>query len=316
MHRTPLVERCDSLPDSDARYDGFIAAVGYESRSRHVAERCIAPAAFKAACGFASRKVLSYHENIAWYRSAGYEVIETPDSGYARWLDDLLCRLCGNRTDTVTLCVDVSSTSRLRLALLIERLMTADVACDFCVDFLYSFARYGSGIEETVVTKAGPVTEMFAGWAGDPDVPLAAVFGLGYERDKALGVLEFLEPAEVWAFQPTSNEAKYGELIREANTSFYAGLSPRHILEYPVKYPFDSFRQVESFVYGIMQRSRVILLPFGPKLFALASLLVASIHYPRVSVWRVSGEDSVAADDRVPTGEIVRLRATFNQRDI
>ena len=313
MQRTPIIERFISVKDTNVLYDGFIGALGFESRSRYVAERGIAPAKIKAVCGFSTRRIIAYQDNLNWYRNAGFEIEEITDKEYSSWVEALIKKICADRTGTVTLCVDLSSTSRLRLAVLMEKLLTVKAPCDLCVDFLYSFGRYNSGIEETVVTKAGPVTEIFAGWAGDPDVPLAAVFGLGYERDKALGVLEFLEPGEVWAFQPTSNEAEYGKQIREANESFYAGLSAGHILEYPVKSPFESFRQVETFVYGIMHRSRVILLPFGPKLFALISLLVASIHYPRISVWRVSGEDSEPASDRVPTGEIVQLRARFQQ---
>lgn len=312
MQRVPVIERVDH-DLTDTKYDAFVATVGFETRSRHIAQTCNPTAARKVACGFSSRKVLAYQENMHWYQNAGFDVEEMSDAEYGRWIANVVSRASTSGSRIINVCVDISSTSRLRLAMLIETLMFAPVPCDFCVDFVYSFARYATGIEETVVTKAGPVTETFAGWAGDPDVPLAALFGLGYERDKALGVLEFLEPGEVWAFEPASDEPQYARGIREANVSFYAGLSDGHILEYPVKCPFDTFRQVETFVYGIMRRCRVILLPFGPKLFALISLLAAAIHYPNIAVWRVSGEESEPASDRVPTGQFVRLRATFRR---
>lgn len=312
MRRMPMIEPIAGLP-VDTQYDGYIGVIGYEKRSRYAAEKVADKALLKMACGFTTRRVLSYNKNLAWHRRAGFDVNETSDADYGKWIVEVIDRMSANSSGTVRLCVDISSTSRLRLAILIENLLLSNASCDFYVDFLYSFANDSSGIQETVVTSAGPVTEMFAGWAGDPESPLAAVFGLGYERDKALGVLEFLEPGEVWAFEPRREDAAYGRLIKRANVSFYSGLSPGHIIGYPVKCPFESFRQVETFIYGIMRRCRVILLPFGPKPFALISLLVASIHYPEVSVWRVTGEDSELATDRIPSGEIVGLRAVFRR---
>ena len=58
-------------------------------------------------------------------------------------------------------------------------------------------------------------------------------------------------------------------------------------MEYRVEQPIDCFGMLESVVYGLLKSFSAIVLPFGPKVFTLCSLLVASLH-PTVSIWRVS----------------------------
>jgi hypothetical protein len=77
---------------------------------------------------------------------------------------------------------------------------------------------------------------------------------------------------------------------------------------YPLSKPLDTFVQLESFVFGITRTHNLIVLPFGPKLFALCAMLVGMVH-PEVAVWRVSGgEDRI---DREPSGELFGLTVDF-----
>jgi hypothetical protein len=67
---------------------------------------------------------------------------------------------------------------------------------------------------------------------------------------------------------------------------------------------------LESVVYGLLKSFNVIVLPFGPKIFTLCSLLVAGLH-PTVSVWRVSAGGAERPVNRRASGRITCLTVTF-----
>jgi len=81
-------------------------------------------------------------------------------------------------------------------------------------------------------------------------------------------------------------------------------------MNYRVQDPFDCFAKVESLVYGLSQTRNPVLLPFGPKLFSLTSLLVALL-YPGLPVWRVSAERHEQPANRKASGLVYGLEVAF-----
>jgi hypothetical protein len=138
----------------------------------------------------------------------------------------------------------------------------------------------------------GPIAPEFSGWWSEPDLPTAAIVGVGYEQDKALGAIEHVQPSEVWLFFPRSPVAEYTSALEYANRSLIEKVKRERgkMLHYDVDAPYALFADLESLVAGLSSRANCILLPFGPKLFALSSLLVACVHR-EAAVWRVSGAE-------------------------
>jgi hypothetical protein len=89
--------------------------------------------------------------------------------------------------------------------------------------------------------------------------------------------------------------SEYTPALHQANQSVVEMIKGR-VVGYDVDQPFDLFTKLESLIAGVGTRSNCILLPFGPKIFALCALLVACLH-PDAAVWRVSGAEE--AVDRV-----------------
>src|SRR5690606_8363097 len=102
--------------------------------------------------------------------------------------------------------------------------------------------------------------------------------------------------------------------IEGANKELWEIVNPDKRVPYNVLHPFDCYMNLFSFTRGALRTNRVILLPFGPKLFALNCLLVASVHRG-VAVWHVSSGKHGEALDRVPDGQILGLTALFEPRD-
>jgi hypothetical protein len=180
------------------------------------------------------------------------------------------------------------------------------------VDFVYAPSIYvPPDSDEIPVTISEPVIPEFAGWSTRPDLPASAVIGLGYECGQALGTLEYLEPAAAWIFLPLGNDISFDEEVLGANQGLLEVIERSSVVPYSVNNPFECFCKMESLAFNLKQKSRPILIPFGPKIFALVSMLISLIHGPGITVWRVSGEQTGVPSDRTPDGTIIGLHARF-----
>jgi hypothetical protein len=95
------------------------------------------------------------------------------------------------------------SLTRSRLAAVLDNLRSPILSRAFSVDFFYTLAQYDPPPQEVALNShVGPVTPAFAGWTNNPDRGLAAIVGLGYEEDKALGAVEHVQAVEIWTYAP------------------------------------------------------------------------------------------------------------------
>jgi hypothetical protein len=293
-------------------YDLAIATVGYESRSSYLAGHLKPIAKFKIAAGFKDRQVFHYATNRASYLSSGYVVQEVEDSKYRHWCADAIDRAKRGNDRPVKIWVDISSTTRFRMATIVECMRASKFP--ILVDFFYAIAKYSApGLSKAPNIHVGPVTNTFAGWS-DPDRSAVAIVGLGYEENKALGAVEHIQATDVWTFIPHSEICEYNEALAHANSILLDKIPDERRVAYLVERPFDCFVILESLVNRIADSQVPVLFPFGPKIFTLCALLVGSIHATRVAVWRVSAGPHDEATDRQPSGSICGLRVAFDER--
>ena len=209
----------------------------------------------------------------------------------------------------VRVAVDITGLSRDQLGEWYGALVHTDVPGGMIVDFVYTPAAYASPSVQVGASHTGtakPIHPRFAGWVPEADRHTVAIVGLGLDGGLEFGLLEELEPAEIWAFLPTGDDLRYEEAVRTANRFVLSQLPDTRVLRWRVDSPFDCFLELESLVYGRVHDSRPVIVASGPKLFALVALLVASAHAPRVAVWRVDA--SLAPADSGPVGVILGLR--------
>jgi hypothetical protein len=297
--------------EQEQNFDLFIGTIGYEQRSRFVIERLSPRAQMKVAFGFTADQIFHYKENAQWLSAAGYSEFHCEDQDFRRKLIELLAAvsLDANTNRTMKIGVDISSATRTRIAIILRCIEALSIHRPIEVDFFYALAKFSP--PPTVShpnTHVGPVLPSFSGWWTEPERPLAAALGLGYEENKALGAVEHVQASSIWTFTPESPEAAYTAALREANATLLKLVPEQNGFAYPLSKPLDTFVQLESFVFGITRTHNLIVLPFGPKLFALCAMLVGMVH-PEVAVWRVSGgEDRI---DREPSGELFGLTVDF-----
>jgi hypothetical protein len=167
------------------------------------------------------------------------------------------------------------------------------------VTFIYAPAPYHPPSTKPPFIKAvEPIANEFAGWWTDLQYPTTGIMSVGYEYEKAIGAADLLELQDPWIFLPESFDSRYDSAVRDANTNLLDWSGPDRLLSYPVLDPLGTFGMLESMVAGLIGSSRVLILPLGPKIFALSAMLVGAAYAPDVAVWRVSsGPDLHAWQD-------------------
>jgi hypothetical protein len=314
MRKEILVKPLDT-PELMGAVDVFISVIGYETRSLFAATQFSSYASTKIALKFKERQVGSFSANLKWYEDKQFEVVDYVPLTFVQQLENLLMeayRKNGADQTPLNLLIDISSMSRRMIAQIVHGLFISKAAQSINVNFVYAPSIYvPPDSEEIPVTISEPVIPEFSGWSTRPDLPASAILGLGYECGQALGTLEYLEPAAAWIFLPKGNDISFDKEVIRTNDGLLDVIEKSSIVPYMVSNPFECFCKMESLTFNLKQKSRPILIPFGPKIFALVSMLVGLIHGPGITVWRVSGEQTGEPTDRTPDGTIIGLYAQF-----
>ncbi len=289
------------------RYDVFLSALGFEERCIHAAKEYGSLADRKIAGGFEDRHVLAFRSNQDWLLANGFEVHPSMAS-----LSGSFSAVMEHDDSISSAMIDVSSMTRPMIAEVLRELVR--VRSGVRVDFVYSPAQFTSPVGmPPPQTSSQPVSPRLAGWSMPPDLPLAAIIGVGYEYGRALGILEYLEPQSAWLFKPQGVDDSYDAAVDRVNTRLLDLVPLSQQIDYLVANPFNCFERLEALVYGLNGLARPLIAPFGPKLFSLVSMLVAELHFPSVTVWRVSGGASEVPLPHPALGPIYRLPVYFGE---
>jgi hypothetical protein len=308
------------LPESETyenTYDAALVAVGYESRARHFFSRFRGQVVKGAALTFGDQKVFDYQRNRDFFDNLKFAFIAEDAKAVEAWVEGVFAVGGKSEDEAIKVLVDISSMTRQQIACITyflwgqARLKSKTV----CVHFVYSLAEFG-----TIPSSFGPIIwngpsiSQLAGWSEKPKLPCGVLLGIGYEEDLALGVIEELEAARVWAFRPKDHDPRYESAINEKNRGLFDEVPAKNFIRYSVFDPYSLFVTVET-VMGLSKRScRLIVVPFGPKIFALASCLASLCHFPEVGFWRVSGGVNQEPVDRKALGPTLCLAAVFSHK--
>lgn len=295
LHRINL----DSL-NSDP-YDLALCALGYESRATAMFKRKQPRATRVVALGFDFGNCLSYDSNLQYFKRSKYEVIENiPDITFEEICEDVLESSIPKTStnERFRVLIDISCFNRYRLATLISLIAKFSRNRTIEIDFYYTVAKYEEPNHNYIPnTVVNPVHPAFAGWSSTPANPTAAIVGLGYEQDQALGIVEYLQANPVWLFSPSSGEKKYRPAVASSNELLLEELPESHVITYHVEEPLDTFNLLDGMIRGLQHDHTVVTVPFGPKIFVLCSLLAGWRHRSS-AVWRVSAGTRIEPTDR------------------
>ncbi|TAM27070.1 MAG: hypothetical protein EPN68_06485 [Rhodanobacter sp.] len=215
---------------------------------------------------------------------------------------------------SVSCYIDVSAIHRTWLAELLYRLhvlIERDVMIR--VTLGYRLAKYTkpSTHDAPPNRSVSPVHFELAGWPRSPGMPVHVLVGLGYERGKALGAVEYIQPAQWRLFVPVSPEEKFMAQVQLQNKELLDGTRDGEIFVYNVLDPAGQYVMLHSMLKGMVADTKPVLLPFGPKIFFAISVILG-LQFPEVSVWHVSGEEQAEPDQKRPTSHSVHFSFTMS----
>ncbi len=278
----------------DDKFDILICAVGFEARACFVAQAKLGFYKRGIALAFVERQVLNYWKNYSWCSSNSFSMLDFVDAAslsihLKEKFDDATATV--ERGSTINLLVDITSMSRPMIATLVRFFSIRSELHTLDVQFTYCPSKYVELGQQIYTTSSiGPVTPSYAGWTSDPRSHVVALVGLGGERGLALGAMEYIEATDVWAFAPTGVDERYDTASWQANKELLERIGESRVIKYSPLEPFECFTALELLAYGCLRSERPILVPFGPKIFAISSLLAAEIYKPKIPVWRVSSD--------------------------
>lgn len=285
----------------DRAYDALICSLGYETRSRATVERVGSDMEVHAA-GFPHHHTPGYEINRHFLASVDAKCVEVDDEGFSLWAAEQLLE------PRRRVAIDISSMSRPRIAAVVQALRRSSNK-GVVVDFLYVPQRYtGAPQALDIPTALEPVSPDFAGWYANADSPLIVLFGLGFEPVRAAGAIDVLEPDMAIPFFPYGSEEEFIEAVQTANDTVLRLPTVETPRPYYISSPFACFAELDSLVSLYAESgSRPLLLPLGPKIFALICILVATMRNPTTPVWRVSPGPLDQPVDRMPSDMLVAM---------
>jgi len=276
---TEITEAIDSA-------DFFIFGLGYEPRCTFIAEMAGSKIKGKSlAIGYSYSQVFGYKDSASTFKSLGACVIDgITDEAFQVQIRDVL----KGQTTARTILVDISSLNRARMAALVDLLLGELAHKALSVYFVYASGKFVEPATEVVQNQSiGPIGVAFSGMLATPELPPEIVVGLGYETGKALGAVEYLQCSDLWLFVPCSDEERFEAEVRRVNHLLLEQVGSARTFRYRVEDPAGTYADLRSLMHGMVSRANPMLLPLGPKLFALICLLVAMTD-KNVSVWRAS----------------------------
>jgi hypothetical protein len=267
----------------------FFCACGYERRSSALAQRLSPSVKWRTAVCFDEHpNAFARSENELVFKDQAFSLVTSDSvslSFFERALEEAIATAIEKK---VPLGIDISSMTRAWHGAIVRTIVRARLAEKLETHFLYVPGAFQppptKGAHNEIV---GPV-EGFSSLSA-PDAPIALVLGLGYERERALGLNQLLDPGKtiiLISHAELSEDLYFPEVVK-SNQELIGSIPEDCRYDYPLDDPVATFGVLESICFGLERDYRAVIASLGPKLFGILSFLVATKNR-NVSVWRVS----------------------------
>ncbi len=292
-------------------FDVVVCALGYETRSRYVAENIEFVASTKIALTFDHNLSISRNENERCFDSFGFNKYTLQDNQWKMVFEKMAVKT----NEEIRIAVDISSMSKEMMACVLSRIgMVADKR-PVKLFSIYAPTSYYELREPYPIQRQGPVSPLLGGGYANPESPLAAIVGLGNERGLAVGAIQAIEPSLLWTYVAIGFDERFGHDVRSANENL-SEIYDLTEFTFKIADPTLLRQELQSSVITLRQTHRVMIIPMGSKIFSQMSILTAFFgKCPELTIWQFSSGSNATASDRVAEGSIVTHVATIRRSD-
>jgi hypothetical protein len=285
-------------------FDVSIVSVGFEQRCRWVTESKDITAKRGVGLEFGFLAEGSYTSNKAFFAGRGFKVINGLGVSAVNAIVEETSVGYGDKSE-VSVFVDISAMSREMIANVVLALKELSRTKAVKVTVAYAPSKYSGPYASAPIRLASPIKPALAGWSAFPELPVGALFGLGCDPGLALGALQFLEPKKAWVFSPKGIDPQFDKALHSANVHIEDIFDVTRF-DYNISDPSQARGRLEVLLNAIDRDFRVVVVPFGPKIFAwLAIATVVFTERSNVGVWAFSSKEQAQLVDRAADGPII-----------
>ena len=292
---------------SARRYDIFIYGLGFETRSTavvsHVDEDCKT-----FALKMPEFRIHAYEKNVRFAKTRQHIVI----SDFEHFVGETLPTIF-RRQDQKSLRIgfDISSVNRIMLTEVVMQIARQARQSDV-VEIIYCPAAYAEpSWAFPQIERLGPISPAFS-TLGDQTKPLCLILGAGFEAGTSMGIINQLEPRLSYCFWGTGVDSRFDRAAHRANFDFEFGVYNTRVTSYDITDPKGAFSTIESTIFGLSQTYRIIMIPMGPKIFTLLTLLVGVTYLGEIAIWRVQ-HNRMNSPDSLPNEYCIWSRLDIPQ---
>ncbi|UPK03018.1 hypothetical protein [Bradyrhizobium sp. 170] len=279
-----------------------IVAVGYERRCRWVVEQHAISASRGLGLEFGFLKAGSYQDNKTFFLNKSYTLLSGVDASATTAISNAVLETPAD--EECRIFVDISSMSREMIANVALGMQLAAKFRTIRLATAYAPSKFVGPYQAAPIRVANPIVPALAGWSSRAERPLGIIFGLGCEPGLALGALQYLEPNKAWTFAPQGNDPAYDEAMRQANEHIDDIFDVTEF-NYEISKPTHTRGRLEALLNALESDFRLLVVPFGPKMFAWLSVSTAVFCDRNIGLWAFSSKDHAVVVDRDAEGPVI-----------
>ncbi|MBN8672815.1 MAG: hypothetical protein J0L56_01710 [Chitinophagales bacterium] len=298
-------------------YDVLIAASGYETRATTLSEKVHTRVRRKCSIGFKERSEHPQRiKNDKVFHDMKFDTYSAREGSFEdviNVLDEILAKEIFQ--EKLSIIIDYSCMTKVWYATILNFFLNKySELSSLEVIFSYSPSQFSVPKMPMPNRYMGPIPGIFRVSASYK--PTALILGLGYEKETAKGLMEYLDPQETYSFySKPAYDDRFSEIVEKNNEKLLASLGSDHVYTHSMSDIKTTDSLLSSLCMSLRSNYRVILAPLGPKPFSLLCLLLAT-KFPDIDVWRVSSGDSGNIYDRLPFNcAPILCRTVFERRN-
>lgn len=285
-------------------YDLAILGLGYEDRASSTFDDLKGAFSHALAIGYEHHTdKFNYQSLKIKYENSGVDIIEGDDDKVViHCLNWVGRHIKSNKP--VRMIVDITVLSRSRLSAILYRVIDLlPKGSKITVTYqLSDFVPAPEGLSP--IKKVGEVIPELVGDVGDLTLPTTVIVGLGYEKGKALGLVNLIDAEYYYLCIPKGLDHRFDESVESNNSSLIESTPIKHKIYYNVDLPYNTYLDLRDLLLSVSSFSNPMLVPLGPKILAAICLVLAK-EVGDIPVWRVSSEHSETPVNRKPCGKTI-----------
>lgn len=295
-----FVTQAANIPKEGIDY--FICSSGFESRGPYfyLLNKSILVGSKKICFRFPDRKELARPENDITFKKHSFEFIDITTQSIDDYLVLYDSLFNSTTSKNINVVVDFSCmTTTIYASLLKYFFSLTDKFIEASIYFSYTSATFTepSTTEPLVYNQPISIFDTLQ----TTDKKIALIIGLGFEKDKALGLCQYFDndKDDIYLFATVKTLTNsYYDTVKISNQELFKSVNPENIIYYDLDNVTHLISTLDSLVnYLINSNTRVVIAPIGPKQFTLVSLLINLFHND-VTTYRFSHGDKGKPVDR------------------